>query len=297
LFNALDVAINGDVNNNWGGFSQITSQSSNVSTLLASSGGSISAVFNTTNTLPASLAAFRQQNINIFNNNYQSTVLSPNHASTSTITPLFIINDLGPYTNNITMTGDIETGVKVTELMTTQAANVYNSAQLLLNSITNIQNKYNSSIQAMVLNSNYLDSTKISINNFSTTVIDGMFTYLIYVVQGVLAIIIICSILIILGVLATNYFEIYGCKACVHLGWIFYGLMYFGIVMLCFIFFSVGGISYSFCKFYGGLVKNQTQLNSYSSNTKPTPFNHIFQTLSPCFYGNGSISSTFSLTN
>jgi hypothetical protein len=73
--------------------------------------------------------------------------------------------------------------------------------------------------------------------------------------------------------------------------------MYFGIIALSFIFFSVGGISYSFCKFYGGIVQKKASLTTFSANSKPTAFNHIFQTLEPCFYGSGDISSTFSLTN
>jgi hypothetical protein len=138
--------------------------------------------------------------------------------------------------------------------VTIQGSRVYAAAKLLSSSINSIQAKFNASMQAMSSNSNSLDAATTAVTNFSTNIIDGIFVELLYLIQGTLTLIIISSILIILGAIATNYFEIYGCKACVHLGWIFYGLMYFGIVALCFVFFSIGGISYSFCKFYGGIV-------------------------------------------
>lgn len=181
--------------------------------------------------------------------------------------------------------------------MTFQGSEVFGSAQLFSNSLTNIQAKYNSSIQSMNLNSNYLSSSVASVQSFSEVAIDSIFSQFLYLIQGILGILIISSILILLGVLATHYFEIYGCKACVHLGWMFYGLMYFGVLMLTFIFFAAGGVTYSFCRFYEGIVQNQAKLDAFSMNTKPTAFNHIFQTLTPCFYGNGNISSTFSLSN
>jgi hypothetical protein len=114
MFNALDVTINGDVNSNWGGFSQVSSQSSNVSSLLAGASASITFTFGGTDTLTTHLAAFRQQNSNIYQNNYLSTVKSPNHTLSLPLTPLFISNGLGPSSNSNTTTGDIENGIKVT---------------------------------------------------------------------------------------------------------------------------------------------------------------------------------------
>lgn len=115
MFNALDVTINGDINNNWGGFSQVLSQSSNVSSLLADASTSLTATFSGTNTLTQDLAAFRQQNSNIYWNNIFSTVQSPSSTPSPPFTPLFITTGLGPSSNSNTMTGDIENGIKVTE--------------------------------------------------------------------------------------------------------------------------------------------------------------------------------------
>jgi ABC-type multidrug transport system fused ATPase/permease subunit len=185
----------------------------------------------------------------------------------------------------------------MTEQVSTQSTKVFASAQLLANSLANIQTKYAFSINSMTANAGYLKTAQTSIDKFSTSVLDGAFSELIYFIQGVLALILVCSILILFGVLATHYLDIYSCKTCVQLGWILYGLLYFGILALCFIFFALGGISYTFCKFYGGLVNNNTQLSIYSTSTTPTPFSHLFQTISPCFSGNGSIGQSFSLTS
>lgn len=158
MFNALDVTINGDVNNNWGGFSQVLLQSSNVSSLLADASASLTATFSGTNTLTQSLAAFRQQNSNIYLNNNLSTVQSPSHTPLTPFTPLFIINGLGPSSNSNTMTGDIENGIKVTEKVTIQGTKVYTAAKLLSNSINNIQAKFTASMQAMNSNTNSLNA-------------------------------------------------------------------------------------------------------------------------------------------
>lgn len=114
MYYNIDVAINGDANNNWGGFVLLTSQVGNISSQIADLGTSITSNIGTTNTLVSGLAALRQKNMNLYNNNFQSTVFSPNHATTSTsiqtstalptITPLFINSGLGPYTTNNTMT-------------------------------------------------------------------------------------------------------------------------------------------------------------------------------------------------
>jgi hypothetical protein len=103
----LDVALNGDANNFWGGFSQISAQSSNISSLLTSAQTSLTATFGGSNTLPSSLADLRQKNANIYTNNHMSKVRSPNHVPSPDITPLFINGSLGPSSNSNTMTGDI----------------------------------------------------------------------------------------------------------------------------------------------------------------------------------------------
>jgi hypothetical protein len=74
-----------------------------------------------------------------------------------------------------------------------------------------------------------------------------------------------------------------------------YGVTYFGVIALCFIFFSFGGVSYQFCQFYGSLINNSTSYVSYAQVTGPSPMSRFFQKINTCFYGNGSVLSQFSI--
>ena len=74
------------------------------------------------------------------------------------------------------------------------------------------------------------------------------------------------SALILLGLLATHKFEMFGCRSSVHLGWIIYGLTYSGVVVLTFDFLAMGGIIYNFCQWYGELLNTQSAFVSYSNN-------------------------------
>lgn len=118
-----------------------------------------------------------------------------------------------------------------------------------------------------------------------------------YLSQGVLVLVLVSSFLIFLGALGTHHFELFNCKACVHLGWLLYGLLYFGVLVLCYTFLVVGGISFAFCQFYGGVVSSKASLDAYRFNSKATPYSRLFQILDPCFFGNGNISHSFDITN
>jgi hypothetical protein len=56
LFYSLDIAINGDQTNEWGGFSQIQSQVGNISSLLSSAASLINSTFGNNNWLLSSMA-------------------------------------------------------------------------------------------------------------------------------------------------------------------------------------------------------------------------------------------------
>lgn len=216
LYYSLDVAINGDIDSNWGGFGQFSTQMSNITSQLSSTASAITASFGSTNSLNSALVALKQQNLNIYNSNYQSTVFSPNHTTTNTsiqtnidlptITPLFISNGLGPSTQNNTMVYDIDLSFNSTTQVTNQALSVFSSAQLLSSSLANILSKYTSSLQTLTMNINYLTTAQASIDDFSTKVIDNAFSEVLFFIQGVLTLIMISSLLILLGVLATHYF-------------------------------------------------------------------------------------------
>jgi hypothetical protein len=195
------------------------------------------------------------------------------------------------------MVTDIDSGLQVTKKISTQAYKVYTGAQLLANSANSITINTNLALQAMAQNSNYLDAINLSLDAFSVTLFDNLFNWGLYLIQGILGFVLAASFLIILGILGTHWFELYNCKTIVHLGWVAYGVTYFGIVALCFLFFSFGGVSYQFCQFYGSLVSSKTSFNTYAQASTPTPFTRLFDKIGTCFYGNGSIDSQFAISN
>ena len=70
------------------------------------------------------MEALKEQNVDLYKNNFQSTVLSPNPTTTATavsgntalptVVPLFISAGLGPNGTNNTMVTDIDSGIQVT---------------------------------------------------------------------------------------------------------------------------------------------------------------------------------------
>lgn len=137
--------------------------------------------------------SLRQQNINLYTNNYQSTVFSPNPSTTSsavssnsplpTVVPLFISSGLGPYTTNNTMTYAIDDGFsQSTAKVAAQGYKVYKAAQLLANSATNIQANTVINLQALSMNTNYYDSTTVSLNKFATDIFDSIYNWGIYLI-------------------------------------------------------------------------------------------------------------------
>lgn len=100
---------------------------------------------------------------------------------------------------------------------------------------------------AMTLNANYITSIQVSLDAFRSSIFDEVFNWGFYLIQGTLGLILAASLLLILGVIAIHCFDFYTCKTSAHLGWIAYGVTYFFVVILCFLFFSLGGISYQFC--------------------------------------------------
>jgi hypothetical protein len=150
-------------------------------------------------------------------------------------------------------------------------------------------------LQALTQNANYLDSIQVSLTNFSSNLFDSVFNWGLYLIQGILGFVLAASLLILIGIIGTHFFELYNCKTMVHLGWVAYGVTYFGVVALCFIFFSLGGISYQFCQFYEGMLTNSNSFNQFASITGANSFSRFFQKINTCFYGDGNIMSQFSI--
>jgi hypothetical protein len=124
--------------------------------------------------------------------------------------------------------------------------------------------------------SNQLYSIKASLDAFSNSFFDQIFNWILYLIEGIFGLILAGSLLIILGVIATHSFDIFACKTTVHIGWVIYGLTYFGIIVITFIFFSLGGLSYSFCKFYGNMLSDQATFSEFGTASGSSSFNKAF---------------------
>lgn len=79
----------------------------------------------------------------------------------------------------------------------------------------------------------------------------------------------------------------------VNLGWAIYGLTYFGVIALVFVFLSLGSVGYTFCSYYDSMINSQASFNklgeAYSQN--------VFTKLDVCLYGDGNVLKKFSLAN
>ena len=128
---------------------------------------------------------------------------------------------------------------------------------------------FNLALDSMTQNSNYLTDIQVSLDSFSSSMFDNLINWGFYIVQAALGFILAASLLIILGVTATHFFDLYQCRLSTHLGWITSGVAYFIIIGLSFVFFSYGGTSYQFCEFYGSLMDSSTSFSSYAQVTGP----------------------------
>ncbi len=144
---------------------------------------------------------------------------------------------------------------------------MFTSAFLLANSANNISANSNSVLNALTLNTNILDSVSASVDTFSEQVFDSVFNWGLYLIEGILGFVLAGSLLMLLGVAATYCFGLYSCRNSVHLGWVAYGVTYFGVIAITFLFLSLGGISYQFCQFYGGLVTNNVSFIAFAQPT------------------------------
>ena len=160
------------------------------------------------------------------------------------------------------MTYHINEGLKITETLSLQGHRLFKAAQLLANSANNIEANNNINLRSFAMNENYFNDVSLSITNFSADIFDSIFDWALYLIEALLAFVVIASMLVLLGIVAIHFCDIYTCKTCVHLGWVTYGFTYFGILVIAFFFFSLGGLSYSFCEFYGGLIQSP---NTYTS--------------------------------
>ena len=124
MYHSLDIALNGDQNNNWGGFQQMQDQIGNISTLLSTASAAISSTLSGNEWLQDGMNTLKTMNLDLYNNNKDSTVVSPKasdvasaisgNAALPTVQPLFVQQGLGPNGTANTMVTDIDLNMQIT---------------------------------------------------------------------------------------------------------------------------------------------------------------------------------------
>ena len=105
---------------------------------------------------------------------------------------------------------------------------------------------------------NQLNATTAVLNTFSNNIFDSVFSWGLYALEGTIGFILAGSLLIILGVISTHFFDILQCRSMVHLGWVVYGIGHLFVIFLVYIFLSVGSVGHQSCNYFDKMLKNQT---------------------------------------
>lgn len=127
LYYTLDITGNGNQSTNWGGFAQIQSQISNITSLLNATAVTVTSQLSNNSWITDGYLTMENMNLNLYTNNMNSTVYTPDPAVTTskmslnqpipTITPKFIQQGLGPNGTANTMVTDIDSGLRITAVV------------------------------------------------------------------------------------------------------------------------------------------------------------------------------------
>ena len=111
--------------------------------------------------------------------------------------------------------------------------------------------------------------------------------------EGVVGFILAASIFIIFGTISTQILDILACRTLVNIGWVIYGISYFGVILLAAVFLSGGSLSYSFCNYFDDMLNNQTEFNKFGKFYSQNPL----MKLDVCLYGDGNVLKKFNIAN
>lgn len=297
LYNMLDVTKNGEQSKQWGGFNQLKNQVGNISSLLTTASSEVNKNFKGADGLSNDdwivddMEELKKANLDLYRNNKDSKLPSPNPNNPLTVDSLFVSTGLGPNGTANTMVTDIDTSLRGTEVLSQQAFLISKQAQILVDSANTIAANTNSSQQTLTMYQGQLDSIEVQLKDFSVQYFDQLFDWGMYVVEGVVGLVLAGSVFILFGVISTHILDIMACRSMVNLGWVIYGLMYFGVIALTFIFLPMSSIGYTFCNYFDQMVTNKAEFNriteAYSQNA--------FSRLDVCLYGDGNVLSKFNI--
>lgn len=125
LYYALDVATSGNQAANWGGFGQVQSQVSSITSLLNSTASAVSSQLAGNSWITSGYTDMQNMNLDLWNNYQSSRVLSPDPVGTQaamgagtslpTVVPRFVLSGLGPNGTAGAMVTDIDSGLRNTQ--------------------------------------------------------------------------------------------------------------------------------------------------------------------------------------
>lgn len=124
LYYSMDIAMNGDTDNGWGGFLSLKYKIGNISSLLDSASSQVTTYISGDDWLINNVVVMKNKNMEIYNNNKNAQLISPNPLTTETnlaagldypkIDSVFIKTGLGPNGTFNTMVDDIDRGLRTT---------------------------------------------------------------------------------------------------------------------------------------------------------------------------------------
>jgi hypothetical protein len=92
------------------------------------------------------------------------------------------------------------------------------------------------------------------LDEFTQSYLTDSFSMLLLIIQVTLAVILMASLLILIASFATSTFSILECRKMIHIGWIILMFGFLGVLLLMYLFISLGSISHGFCEYYHGFI-------------------------------------------
>jgi hypothetical protein len=128
---------------------------------------------------------------------------------------------------------------------------------MLLASTATVQSNSVLSQNTLLMYINQLKTVNSEMDVFSTAYFSKLFSTGVSFLQGVIGFVLAASLLTLLGIISTHIFDLFICRKMVHLGWAIFGLSYVGVIILTFIFFSLGSLGFGFCNYFKSMISNQ----------------------------------------
>lgn len=166
---------------------------------------------------------------------------------------------------------------------------------LFASSASNITYNTNSNLQSITGVTSLLSNLQVGLTKFSNDYLSYASNYGIYVMEAIFGLILLGSMISLLGLLSTHIFDLLKCIKMVHGGWVLYGFMYFAVVAVMFAMLVIGGVSNSFCEYFGTVINSSSSFASFSSQTDGGSLSKVSRYMDVCFFGDGNILKKFAV--